>query len=355
MEIFEPLQAYSPYLLIIALVFILIGIAGGGRVKIREFSVGDLTKGARCLAIIFGLAFGVMFFFIPPAGNGEPTYFDVPGKFIPGPWPELLEENLEIALIPLDKEYKTPVRNDGSFEFHKSQKIPEGTYMLSVGSERGKIDTETVFIKEGEEIIIEKQADREIKISLGSLLNHLVGKYKRFRTWQDKVQAINQLAQVASRDETVKKELQNALVGTDEGYKDLSIFVLGDLGETAAKPHLEQIMRSDNSMFPRLRAAWLLMGFADSQAEATEFLFDAVNNQSLGRSERAVAALNLSKRGVRQTCVIERLIEGLQSHYKEVRKMIARNLSNITEKYYQEDYKRWKEWWEKNKSNFRPC
>lgn len=355
MEIFKSLQPYSAYLLIVAIVFILVGIAGGGRVKIREFSVGELTRAARLLAIIFGLAFGVMFFLIPPAGNGEPSYFDVSGKYIPGPWPELLEEDLEIVLVPSDKEYKTPVSHDGSFEFHKSQKIPEGTYMLSVRSERGKIDTETVFIEEGEEIIIEKLADREIRISHGSLFDHLVKKYKRCDTWQDKVQAINQLVQVASRDETLKKELQNALDGTDEGYKDLSIFVLGDLGETAARPLLEQIMKSDDNMFRRLRAAWLLMGFADSQAEAATFLFDVVNNQSLTRAERAVAALNLSKRGVRKTCVIERLIEGLQSHYKEVRKIIARSLSNITDQDYQEDYERWKEWWKNNKTNFRPC
>ena len=355
MKIFESLYPYSTYLLIIALVFIIIGIAGGGRLQMREFSVGNLKAGARFLAIIFGLVFGVLFFLIPSPPNERPIYFDVHGRFISGPWPELLEENLQISLVPLDREYRTAIDSDGSFQFHKNQEISEGAYKLFLRNGRGKIDSATIFIKEGEEIIIEKQADGKSRIDLGSLLDHLVKKYKRYATWQDKVEAINQLVLTAKKDETVKKELQKALVGKDEVYKDLSIFVLGELRETEAKPHLEQIMRSDNSMFSRLRAAWLLMYFPDSKAEARKFLFDAVNNQNLRQSQRAVAALNLSKGGIRRTCVIERLIEGLKTRYIEVRKMVAHNLSKITGQDFQEDYMQWKEWWEKNKSNFNPC
>lgn len=355
MEIFEPLQPYEMYLLIIALVFIIIGIAGGGRLQMREFSVGNLKAGARFLAIIFGLAFGVMFFFIPPAGNGEPTYFEVTGKFIPGPWPELLKEHLEITLVPSDKQYTTAVKNGGRFQFHKGLGIHEGEYVLFVCNGQGKIDRETVVIKEGEEIIIEIQEDGKIKAHHGSLLNHLVEKYRIYTSWKDKVQAINQLVQVARGNETVKKELGKALNGTDEVYKDLSIFVLGDLGESDAKPHLKGIMENDSSTYRRLRAAGQLMLFPDSKAEAEKFLLDAVNDQKLKPSQRVAAALNLSKRGIRKTCVIERLIEGLKTRYIEARKMIAYNLSEITGQDFQEDYMQWKEWWEENKSNFSPC
>jgi len=64
-EAWASLLPYKTYILTAVALFVLIGIAGGGKVVIKDLKVGELKLGARCTSMLTGLVLAVIFILIP--------------------------------------------------------------------------------------------------------------------------------------------------------------------------------------------------------------------------------------------------------------------------------------------------
>ncbi len=351
----KPLQPLSIYLLVVAALFLLIGIAGGGRLQIRDLTLGNLGKGARLLAIVFGLALGVMFLLIPRVEKG----FDIQGKIMPAAYGSL-KGDVEIGIAR--KIDRIPVEKDGTFTIPKKLGLSDQADFNLLVYENGMAVTESfLLVEKGKQIIIREDEQGNWIIEREKLVKYLMDQYKsKYKYWGDKLQAIEQLVDCAREDEEVKEGLVKMLDGEDECFKILSALVLGQLGESAAQPCLEEIVKDDSALddraqiYRRLQAAWCLAEFF-SHEEARQFLFDTVNNRQEKRGARISAALLLSRKGTRNACVIEQLIEGLKSRYIVVKEHASECLVRSTNKDFDQNYERWKTWWDNNKNNFDPC
>jgi hypothetical protein len=359
MDLFASLYEFRTYLLIGAAVLVLIGLAGGARLKVKDLELGPVELPVRVVAALLGLVCLGVIGGIP---TPEPNTIEASGT-IEFNSQDLDINNMKVQLLPRDTVYETEVQptghGAGTFKFPK--KVTKGYYTLFIVQKSQISDNKDISLHDKRQIIIREvestPSGHQFEIRPAHLLNDSLTRYRTARIWIEKAKIIRNLSSYAWDDQILREGLSNILQDVSKSIheKELPVFVLSEIADYNTKEVLEQILvNSDTNIFVRLRAAGYVMQLFDSK-ESKEFLLSHLNHQSLG--VRTAAAVNLSRRATNKSCVIEQLVQGLTIKEPYAREIVRESLVTLSgQSFGANEYAKWQQWWSGRKQGeFEAC
>ena len=227
----EPLTAISQfrdYFLGGAAVLVLIGIAGGGKLQVKDFALGPVEWPIRLGSFLFGVVCLGLVITMPPS-TSELETIDVSGAI---EFNAQEGADFQIQLTPKYAVYETEVQsaggNTGTFRFVK--KLPKGQYTLFV-IEKGEIsDKQDISLDSKKKILIAEKNTRvtgdRFSIRQGNLLEEARTRYSTSQKWIERAKVIGVLASHARNDETVKQELMDMLKAAHLSMQEKELAIL---------------------------------------------------------------------------------------------------------------------------------
>ena len=372
MEIFiealASLLPYKTYILTAVALFVLIGIAGGGKIVIKDLKVGELKLGARCTSMLTGLLLAVIFILIPeppPERPPEPEHVSIRGWVLND---EKLgtgdgEDNLYKVMLVSHPRIVEVQSNDRSFAVSKTEGLSKGNYTVILFKGDQPISSFVANVDNTEQdMVISKYNGGTYHLKTpGSAVNYWVQSYGNPEThWKERLTIIEQLVDLNS-NESIKSEVietMTQLLSADKKSSEyqLALFTLGQMKNEKAREGLGELM-ADSSMkiYSRIRAAWLLNDyFGDSSGKV--FLVGLIKDESKKRYIRTAAARYLTRiKNSNLLCVIERLVGGLHSVDKDIKALSHEILQRISREHFESDPVPWELWFESKRTDFDAC
>jgi hypothetical protein len=359
MEFLTSLQEFRSYLLLGAAVLVLIGLAGGARLKVKDLELGPVEWPARLGALLFGLGCLTIVWGIPLP---ESDLINVSGSMEFNP--ENDTNDVKIQLVPKYAVYETGIqdagRNIATFQFTKN--VVKGDYTLFIVEGNEISAKQDVSLSDTRQILITKApaengAVSQFTISQVRLLDDAFIQYRTAEKWIEKAKMISILSSNARHNKSLQKELM-VLINDDKQTieeKELAIFAMSELGDSQMRLLLEKIMANETkNIYVRLRSAgYILHSFDDQEAET--FLFRNLHDETSGI--RIAASVNLSRGATNKACVIYQLIQGLKHPNPYVRDRVRESLIRSTgQSFGADESKKWADWWSsRSPGAFEPC
>jgi len=185
-------------------------------------------------------------------------------------------------------------------------------------------------------------ADALVKIgrpAVKSLIKALKDKNEEVR--KNAVRALGEI-----KDSRAVKPLIAALNDEDKDFREIVAEALGRMEDhRVVEPLISILHNQDEDENVRWEAAASLGKIKDPRA--VEPLINALRDKS--RDIRSIAAAALGE--INDDLGLEPLIEALKDRDKSVRRNAALALRKITGQDFGEDYKKWKKWWQENRTD----
>ena len=363
-EVLASLLPYKTYILTAVALFILIGIAGGGKVVIKDLKVGELKLGARCASMLTGIVLGAIFILIPDIPP-EPEHISIRGwvlndeKLATGD----VEDNLYKVMLVSHPRIVDVQSSDRSFAVSKTEGLSKGNYTVILFKGDQPISSFVANVDNAEQdmVISKYNGGRYHLKTPGSAVGYWVQRYGNPEThWKEGLSIIEQLVDLNS-NESIKSEVVETMTGLLTSDKksseyQLALFTLGQMKDPKAREGLGELME-DGSMkiYSRIRAAWLLNDyFGDSRGKV--FLIGLIKDESKKHYVRTAAARYLTRiNNSNQLCVIERLVGGLHSVDKDIQALSHEILQRISREHFESDPLPWEQWFESERARFDAC
>jgi hypothetical protein len=358
-EFLASLQQFRPYLLLGAAILVLIGLAGGARLRVKDLELGPVEWPARIGALLLGLGCLAIVWGMPLP---ESDLVSVSGSM--DFTPENIKNDIKIQLVPKYAVYETgiqePGRNIATFQFTK--KLEKGDYTLFIVEGNEISAKQDVSVSDARQILITKVpaedgAVSQFTINQVRLLDDMFIRYRTAERWIEKAKVISILASNARHNESLKNELTTLINDDTQSIddKELSIFAMSELGNSQTRPLLKKIVVNEQkNIYIRLRSAgYLSHTFNDREAET--FLFRNLFDETPGI--RIAASVNLSRGATNKACVIHQLIQGLKHSDPYVRDRVRESLIRSTgQSFGADESQKWAEWWSsRSLGAFEPC
>jgi hypothetical protein len=217
-ELFASLHEFRTYLLFGAAVLVLIGLAGGARLKVKDLELGPVELPARMVAALLGLACLLLIWGIPAP---EPHTVEASGT-IEFNSQDLDINDVKIHLIPRDTVHETEVQptgvGTGTFKFPK--KVSRGLYTLLIEQKSQISDTQDLSLHDKRQIIIREventPSGRQFEIRPANLLQDSLTRYKTAKKWIEKAKIIRNLSSYVRDDETIRESLLSIFQNTNK-------------------------------------------------------------------------------------------------------------------------------------------
>lgn len=366
-ESLASLEPYRTYLLAAIALLFLIGIAGGGKIVVKDLIVGELKIGARCTSMLTGIVLGIIFFLIPPPATEKatgPEHISINGWVLNDEklgMGDTLDNQFKVMLV------KNPnnavVKSDRSFHFSKIKKLSPGDYtVILLKDEQPIFKSHEVITKNTNGMVISKfNGGNYHLVTQESVINYLVQRYGDPEThWKERITISEQLADLR-KSKTHKEELfktMSRLLSSDTTSieYELALFTLGQMKDERAQQGLGKLMQDkDAKIYSRIRAAWLLNDYFNQPSGKT-FLLAQVKDEENSLGVRNASARYLTRiKDSKQICVIEQLTRGLNSKHEEVKILSYETLKRISREDFAEGQGRWEQWLESNRAKFESC
>lgn len=358
-SVLRKLEPYSFYLLASAAILLLISIAGGARLEIKDLRLGPVGAAARTLAAVLSLALAGAFLLIPQAS--KEASLKVAGRLIVPRSVELPGDIIEVGLSePRPEARKTALEHNRNFTFVEGHGIKSGQYAFSVFTREGKIVENLVTVRKDEQLVVQFVTRDFIRqVSAGGaedIIDFFTDRYS-VRKWGERVDTILELSEMARHDDEIEKALVSSLSQRGSPRADLAVFVLGELckQEKEVQAILEAIMNDETDwIYRRLRAAYGLWCVDRAGEGAREFLWNTLKDHPEPGARQA-AAFFLANGGARHTCIVEKLITGLGNDHPKAQDLSHDALVELTKQDFGLQPHDWDEWWTENASAWRPC
>ena len=363
------LLPFQTYILTAVALFILIGIAGGGKIVVKDLVVGELKFGARCTSMLTGFVLAVIVLLIPkPLPSeppAEPEHVSIRGWVLND---EKLgtgntEDNLYKVMLVNNPRVVEVQSNDRSFTFSKTEGLSKGNYTVILFKGNQPISSFVANLESTEQdMVISKYNGGTYHLKTpGSAVAYWVQRYGNPETnWKERLTIIEQLVDLRANE-----DMKNDVIETMTNYLSfdkksseyqLALFTLGQMKREEAHEGLGELMNdSGMKIYSRIRAAWLLNDYLGDET-GHNFLMGLIKDGSEKPYVRTVAARYLTRiNNSNQICVIERLVGGLHSVDKDIKALSHEILQRISREHFASDPARWGQWFESKRANFDAC
>lgn len=360
-----PLEPFRTYLLAAVALLILIGIAGGGKIVVKDLIVGELKIGARCAAMLTGIVLAIVFISIPAGSSAGPEPLGLSGWVLDNEklgTGDVEENRFKIMLVKQPEMMTSVVNNDRSFEFPKSQGLGEGTYtVILFRDDKPVYKSSTAISSDSNGIVIRKfDGENYHLVSQESIVKYLVQRYGNRETgWKERITIIERLVDL-HYNEDYKEELVATMTGFLSSDKksseyQLALFALGQMENIEVREGLSELMKDESAkIYSRIRAAWLLNDYLDVP-QGKDFLMNLIKNGEKANVKMASARYLTRIKNSNQICVIEQLVEGLKNRHREIQALSQETLLRISRGNSNETYNQWAQWFKSNRPRFDAC
>lgn len=338
-------------------ILLLLSVAGGQRIRIRDLQLGPIGKKARWIAGGAALAISVLTFFSLVVSAPQDRIVAIRGQYHPiGVGRAADDRKLELRFIPYNRFQKIPVQTGTQrFLIPREFETKEGMYTAILYNDGNPIAETIVLIDPSQELIVNRLQKSRISATSGQMFGNLVKMYRSSPNWKRKLQAVKFLGSLAESDMVVRGRVEEMYAGQNALEKELAAFALGEMCEDRPKKFLRGVMETDENFYRRIQAAGYLLCSNDSELKeiANRFLLETVSTGQ-DRYRSAAASYYARRTSTRYKCVAEHLIRGLEKG--EISLNVERKY--ILSSYTGQDFdttEEWKAWAKEGVSRYKEC